>query len=156
MDQPVVDGGAESSPRGSAVVEDVAEPLLVERHDAVHLSPEGDHDGVLVVRAESTRRLRSGEIAQPWHDAAAMMSGPAARALGELARSRWLRANDAPLPEPVPEPADLWPEGAAVDFRDMPVAIARTEPPERDTPGIMARHWKRPTTKNKIRPPKTP
>ena len=82
------------------------------------------------------RRLRSGEIAQPWHDAAAMMSGPAARALGELARSRWLRANDAPLPEPVPEPVDLWPEGAAVDFRDMPVAIARTEPPERDTPGV--------------------
>ena len=84
------------------------------------------------------RRLRSGEIAQPWHDAAAMMTGPAAAALGELARARWLRANDAPLPEPVPEPAsaDLWPEGVAVDFRDIPVAIARTEPPERDTPVV--------------------
>ncbi|HRO14793.1 MAG TPA: phospholipase D-like domain-containing protein [Paracoccus sp. (in: a-proteobacteria)] len=82
------------------------------------------------------RRLRSGEIAQPWHDAAAMMTGPAAAALGELARARWLRANDAPLPEPVPAAADLWPSGAAVDFRDVPVAISRTEPPERDTPAV--------------------
>ena len=84
------------------------------------------------------RRLRSGEIAQGWHDAAAVMSGPAAAALGELARARWERANDAPLPEavPAPEPQELWPETITPDFRDVPLAIARTHPPERDTPVV--------------------
>ena len=84
------------------------------------------------------RRLRSGAIGRPWHDASAVMIGPAARTLGELARARWERANDAPLPEPVPEAdADaLWPAGVDPDFRDVPVAVARTQPPERDAPVI--------------------
>lgn len=84
------------------------------------------------------RRQRSGEIAQPWHDAAAVMSGPAAAALGELARDRWERATDAPLPEPVPAdaPAGLWPEGVSPQFSAVPVAIARTSPPEQDAPVV--------------------
>lgn len=86
------------------------------------------------------RQLRSGQIAQPWHDAAAVMTGPAAAVLGELARARWERANDAPLPEPVPDPshdrADPWPDNVAPDFHDVPVAIARTFPPERDLPAV--------------------
>ena len=84
------------------------------------------------------RTLRSGRIGQPWHDAAAMLTGPAARALGELARARWDRANDAPLPEPVPaNPAPtLWPDDIEPDFEDAEVAIARTHPPERDAPSV--------------------
>lgn len=84
------------------------------------------------------RRLRSGEIAQAWHDAAAVLSGPAAAALGELARARWERANDALLPEAVPvlAPRELWPKNVPIQFCDVPVAIARTHPPERDTPAV--------------------
>ena len=65
-----------------------------------------------------------------WQDAKA---GTVAEARAYLALGEGLLTDG---PEPVPEPADLWPEGAAVDFHDMPVAIARTEPPERGTPGV--------------------
>ncbi len=71
----------------------------------------------------------------PRHEVMMMVNGPAARALGDLARARWTRANghtparstpDAG-PDPRPRP-DLWPEGLDADMRDVEVAIARTEP----------------------------
>ena len=48
------------------------------------------------------RRRLNGMVAQPWHDAAVALDGPAAQALAELARTRWARANDEDL-EPLPE-----------------------------------------------------
>ncbi|MDO5704894.1 MAG: phospholipase D-like domain-containing protein [Paracoccus sp. (in: a-proteobacteria)] len=72
----------------------------------------------------------------PWHDATAILSGPAAAALSELARMRWHRANDAPLDEDFCPGEDRWPESVRPMFRDLPVAIARTEPPTPDTAAI--------------------
>ncbi len=82
------------------------------------------------------RQLRSGEIAQPWHDMSAVMTGPAAVALGELARARWDRADDGPMNETArgADAEALWPPGVTPDFEGGEVAIARTQPPEHDTP----------------------
>lgn len=82
------------------------------------------------------REMKSGEIAQPWHDASAVMSGPVAAALSELARERWLRANDAEMDEEFAPSARLWPDSLPVDLQDVALAIARTHPPESDAPAI--------------------
>ena len=82
------------------------------------------------------RRLKDGEIAQPWHDATSVMSGPAAAELGKLCRMRWERANGSKLDEPFMPGADRWPDSVVPDFHDIEVAVARTEPPESDRPII--------------------
>lgn len=82
------------------------------------------------------RLLRSGEIAQPWHDATTVMSGPAAAALSQLGRARWTRAHDAEMDEEFRPGADLWPDSVKVGFHDAEIAIARTEPPEADSPSV--------------------
>lgn len=63
----------------------------------------------------------------PWHDATTAIQGPAARALGELCRERWLRAGGDPI-EPPQVGDDCWPESLTPDFTDHPLAIARTQP----------------------------
>ena len=82
------------------------------------------------------RCLKNGDDAQPWHDASTVFSGPAAAALSELARARWERAHDAAVEEDFSPGADLWPDSIDTVFRDIPLAIARTAPPEADKPGI--------------------
>jgi uncharacterized membrane protein YdjX (TVP38/TMEM64 family) len=56
------------------------------------------------------------------------VSGPAAAALGELARDRWRALGAERLPVPSPSPDDLWPEGVTADLEEVPTAIARTMP----------------------------
>jgi phosphatidylserine/phosphatidylglycerophosphate/cardiolipin synthase-like enzyme len=61
-----------------------------------------------------------------------MMDGPAACALGDLARTRWTRA-DGQTPPPATDTGagrgpSLWPGGLDADLHDVEVAIARTEP----------------------------
>jgi len=76
------------------------------------------------------RRDSDGKTYAPFHDVQAMVDGDVARALGELARTRWTRAvRDAPPPPPGPDAqrADLWPQ-VEPDLYDVPVAISRTEP----------------------------
>ena len=74
------------------------------------------------------RRMRpSGEPYGPFHDVTTAVDGEAARALGELARERWRRATGEALLPPPPTEA-RWPENLEPDFRDIPVAIARTDP----------------------------
>jgi len=74
------------------------------------------------------RRVRpNGEAYGPFHDVTTAVDGAAARALGELARERWHRATGELLTPPPPVPA-FWPEDLEPDFRDLPVAIARTDP----------------------------
>lgn len=74
------------------------------------------------------RRVRpSGEPYGPFHDVTTAVDGEAARALGDLARERWRRATGETLVPPPPVPA-FWPDDLEPDFRDLPVAIARTDP----------------------------
>lgn len=73
------------------------------------------------------RRQPSGVISPPRHETMCVMDGPAARALGDLARERWFKAT---WERTVPEAGegDPWPDGLEIDFHDVPVGIARTEP----------------------------
>ncbi len=71
----------------------------------------------------------------PFHDVQAVVDGPAARALGDLARERWRRASCEAI-APTESAGDPWPEGLDADLRDVEVAIARTEPAFDGTPGV--------------------
>ena len=80
---------------------------------------------------EPHRRGPAGDAYPPWHDATVAVSGPAARALGDLARARWQAATgDLPaLPPVLPEAsARHWPKALVPDFTDVDLAIARTLP----------------------------
>jgi phosphatidylserine/phosphatidylglycerophosphate/cardiolipin synthase-like enzyme len=77
---------------------------------------------------DDPRRVKpSGRPYMAWHDVAAAVSGPAARALGDLARDRWLAATDERL-EPPPGGAAIWPEDLAPDAEAVEIGIARTLP----------------------------
>jgi phospholipase D1/2 len=69
-----------------------------------------------------------GKPHAPFHDVQAIVDGDAARALGELARTRWERATKR-SPVPYRKAAhDPWPGQVIPDITDIDVAIARTEP----------------------------
>lgn len=79
-------------------------------------------------RPEDPRRQKpDGTRYGPFHDVQAAVDGAAARALAELARERWRRATGEAL-APVEGGGDPWPAELVPDLRDVPVAIARTEP----------------------------
>lgn len=79
-------------------------------------------------RIPDPRRVDPGGTSYtPVHDLAMMVSGEAARALGELARARWKRATGKTL-RPPPPSIPPWPPTVQPDFKDVDVAIARTEP----------------------------
>ena len=63
----------------------------------------------------------------PFHDVTVAVDGPAAQALGELARERWYRATGRRL-QPPQVGRDIWPDGLKPLLRDVDVAIARTHP----------------------------
>jgi phosphatidylserine/phosphatidylglycerophosphate/cardiolipin synthase-like enzyme/uncharacterized membrane protein YdjX (TVP38/TMEM64 family) len=69
----------------------------------------------------------AGKPYRCFHDVQMMIDGDAARAMSELARQRWARAACEELPE-VPRAQPPWPEDIAPHFRNVEVAIARTEP----------------------------
>jgi len=66
-----------------------------------------------------------GEPYRPVHDVQAAVTGPAAAALGALARERWARATGETLPAP---PATALPLPTATWARGVEVAISRTYP----------------------------
>ena len=77
-----------------------------------------------------------GDLLPPWHDATTALLGPVAGALGELSRTRWLRATGDTIdpPHAAGNARALWPDhvgdrGLPVMVRDVDVAIMRTEPP---------------------------
>jgi phosphatidylserine/phosphatidylglycerophosphate/cardiolipin synthase-like enzyme/uncharacterized membrane protein YdjX (TVP38/TMEM64 family) len=77
---------------------------------------------------EALRRDPGGAPYGPFHDVQAVLDGDAAQALGELVRTRWMRAGARkPRGRPV-SVSQLWPRGVDVDLGNLDVAIARTEP----------------------------
>lgn len=80
-------------------------------------------------RDRDQRRVRSsGRAYGAFHDATMAVDGPAAAALGELARERWRRATGERIEPPPSASPDVWPEGLSPLLRDVEVGIARTEP----------------------------
>ncbi|RIL07427.1 MAG: hypothetical protein DCC71_03105 [Proteobacteria bacterium] len=81
--------------------------------------------------AEDPRRVDpDGKPYAPFHDVQLAVDGEAAAALGVLARVRWERAagrRALRFPMPRRRASDPWPPSLEPDFRDVPVAIARTE-----------------------------
>ncbi|WP_299171459.1 phospholipase D-like domain-containing protein [uncultured Brevundimonas sp.] len=77
--------------------------------------------------SDPRRALPSGAICKARHEVMSVMDGPAARALGDLARERWFKATwERTVPDEVA--SDPWPDGTPVQMTDVPVGIARTEP----------------------------
>lgn len=85
---------------------------------------------------DDPRRVRpNGAAYGPWHDATMVVQGEVAGRLGELARQRWFLATGNRI-GPCPPCEDFWPENLDVDFRDVPVAIARTVPEQDGEPAV--------------------
>jgi phospholipase D1/2 len=83
-------------------------------------------------------RCRSnGHAYSPVHDVQMMVDGPAAAALGELARERWRNATGHRPSGPRPGAGDPWPTALVPDVTDVDVAIARTVPRYNGSPGIV-------------------
>lgn len=78
-------------------------------------------------RVEPLRRTPAGAPYGPVHDMMMAVDGPAAAAVAELARARWLHATGTTLPA-AGDGLDPWPSELAPDLRDVPVGIARTVP----------------------------
>lgn len=76
-----------------------------------------------------------GDANMPWHDATCALEGSAAAALAALCRLRWQRAGGDAL-DPVAGDGGIWPDTLAVDFADVSVAIARSEPEMPDWPAV--------------------
>jgi phosphatidylserine/phosphatidylglycerophosphate/cardiolipin synthase-like enzyme len=68
-----------------------------------------------------------GTIYEPVHDLQMAVDGEAARSAAEVGYCRWKFATGEEL-SPAPAKTDPWPEDLAADFRNVPVAIARTFP----------------------------
>ncbi|HEV8389166.1 MAG TPA: VTT domain-containing protein [Dongiaceae bacterium] len=82
-----------------------------------------DHDPACRHRVDPAGKPYNG-----FHDVQMMVDGDAARAMTDLARQRWAYAACEQLPE-VPRLPAPWPDDIEPHFRDVEVAIARTEPP---------------------------
>jgi phosphatidylserine/phosphatidylglycerophosphate/cardiolipin synthase-like enzyme len=81
---------------------------------------------------DGRRTMPGGAEHPPRHEVMMMLDGHAARALGDLARERWRTSQECQtLPPPPPGQAtgaDPWPPFVQPRFRNVRMAIARTEP----------------------------
>ena len=80
--------------------------------------------------AQDERRTDpDGKSYAPFHDAMMLVEGPAAGALGELARERWRRSGETiELPKTPRDQAPPWPPSVSVVWTDCVIGIARTFP----------------------------
>jgi phosphatidylserine/phosphatidylglycerophosphate/cardiolipin synthase-like enzyme/uncharacterized membrane protein YdjX (TVP38/TMEM64 family) len=85
---------------------------------------------------EPARVTPQGKAYGPYHEVQAMVSGPVAASLGELARERWRALGAEGLPPVAPSSEDLWPDDVAPDLEDVSVAISRTMPGSGTTPPV--------------------
>ena len=76
------------------------------------------------------RTMPWGMAHQPRHEVMCLMEGPAAMAMGDLFRRRWARDCGVVLPAPIQPAAarPAWPAHVKVDFTDVDIGVARTEP----------------------------
>ncbi len=81
---------------------------------------------------DDARRRFYGRPYEPWHDLTMMLEGDAARALGDLGRSRWRQAGGRPMKPCVAQEESPWPDRLRAEFRDVDVGIARTRAAWRD------------------------
>jgi phospholipase D1/2 len=73
------------------------------------------------------RKDAEGELYGPFHEIQAAVAGPAAAALGELARQRWTAARRPKAPPLMPSNnVSAWPPDLSVDVQDIDVGFART------------------------------
>ncbi|MES2353254.1 MAG: VTT domain-containing protein [Pseudomonadota bacterium] len=73
----------------------------------------------------------------PFHDVQAIVDGNVARALGELARERWMRATGSRIDATFTDSShDPWPKNVTPDITDLDIAIARTEPKFENQPAV--------------------
>jgi phosphatidylserine/phosphatidylglycerophosphate/cardiolipin synthase-like enzyme len=78
---------------------------------------------------EPCRHTPRGAAYPPRHGMTVIVDGPAARALGTLARERWQRATGESLPiDRARPPLDPWPNHVPSDVQDARVGICRTVP----------------------------
>jgi phosphatidylserine/phosphatidylglycerophosphate/cardiolipin synthase-like enzyme len=84
------------------------------------------------------RTMPWGKPHAPRHEVMALVEGPAAGALGELFRARWAKECGQTLAPggPAPGQAPQWPAHVKVDFTDVEIGIARTQPDWRGQPEI--------------------
>ncbi len=79
-------------------------------------------------RDDDPRRVGpDGKAHPPWHDLSSAFDGPAARAIGDLARARWKAATGETLPV-CSHPHKCWPEGLQPTFTHLRLGISRTQP----------------------------
>ncbi|WP_084507799.1 phospholipase D-like domain-containing protein [Geminicoccus roseus] len=87
-------------------------------------------------KAGDHRRIDpDGHDYEPVHDMQMIVEGDAARAVAEVAKTRWKRALDEELP-PVAAAGTRWPDGLVPHFVDTDVAVARTLPVWRTHPPV--------------------
>jgi phospholipase D1/2 len=85
---------------------------------------------------EPARKTILGQPYDPYHEVAAMVSGPAAAALGELSRDRWRSLGHEHFPAIGTASRDLWPSDVGPDLTDVGVAISRTMPASEKQPEV--------------------
>ena len=85
---------------------------------------------------DDRRRGPNGAHQDPWHDMAMLMEGEIAETLGELGRSRWVRAGGTPLEKYETPGESAWPKGLEAHFEDVEIGIARSMAAYGDDPDI--------------------
>ncbi|CAN7677392.1 phospholipase D-like domain-containing protein [Rhizobium sp. LjRoot98] len=81
------------------------------------------------------RKRPNGTAYGPWHDASSFCAGPAAKALGDLCRARWLSAGGEQLAH-VNIPHESPSIKGAISFGAVTLGISRTSPAYGDREGV--------------------